>query len=111
MSFLYPRTISVYRDAEPLTAGLQSYMAPNQSQLVAAGIAASIQLKKQVSTQPADLPADISRRTYWNIIFRAPLGTVLDNDTIVDDLGVRYQVTAAYWNSLGYNCLCERMEA
>ena len=111
MSFLYPRVISIFRDAEPTAGGLQSYVAPNQGALVASGIAASIQLKKQVGTQPADLPADISRRTYWNIMFRSPLGTVFDNDTIVDDLGVRYQVTAAYWNSLGYNCLCERMEA
>lgn len=111
MSFLYPRTISVYRDLEPTQGGLQTYNTTNQGTLVASAIPASIQLKKETGTQPANLPADISRRTYWNIMFRAPPGTVIDNDIVVDDLGVRYQVTAAYWNSLGFNCLCERMEA
>lgn len=110
MGWLYPRTIAIYRSSVTTTAGLQPYSAPNQSTPVATGIAASIQLKKEALTQPARLPGDISRRTYWSIMFPGALGLVRDNDTIVDDLGTRYQVVAAYWNSFGYNCLCERLE-
>lgn len=114
MSFMYPRTISVYRDSEPTTGGLKSYNQPNQQTLIASGIAASIQLKKEAGSMPTHLPADTSRRTYWNIMIpvsAATLGTIRNNDTIVDDIGVRYQVTAAYWNSLGYSLLAELMEA
>lgn len=109
MSFLYPRTISVYRAAAPSATGLQPYSDVSAQTLVASGIPATIDLKKEVGNQPADLPGDMSKRTYWNINFRGALGLVLDTDIIVDDLSQRYQVTGAYWTMLGYQCLCERI--
>lgn len=116
MSFLYPRTISVYRDAEPTTGGLKGYNAPNApAQLpVASGLPASIQLKKESGALPTGLPGDVSKRTYWTVLIplaSAALGQIRAADTIVDDLGTRYQVTAPYWNSLGFAGLCERMES
>ncbi len=112
MSFLYPRTVSVQRPGASVPGvGLQAYSAPTVAPVVATGLPASIQLKKEVGTLPASLPGDVSRRTYWNIFVRCALGTVLDRDVIIDDAGVRYQVTGAYWNSLGYACLCERLES
>ncbi len=111
MSFLYPRTISIYRSSNPSGAGLQPYNDPNQLQVVAAGIPAAIQAKKELSTPPAGLPGDVRRRTYWNVEFRATMGAVRNTDVIVDDLGLRYQVTTAYWTPLGYNCLCETLES
>lgn len=109
MGFLYPRTISVYRDALNTSPGVQPYGAPNEATTVATGIPAAIQLKKESGDQPAHMPADVSKRTYWSIQFKGTLGLVQENDTITDDLGARYQVVAPYWNSLGYSCLCERL--
>ena len=114
MSFIYPRTVSILRPTAPTGTGLQSYGAQASEIMVqiASAARASIQLKKEVGTPPAGLPADVSRRTYWQIFMpRLPLGTVQDRDIIVDDQDIRYQVTAAYWNSLGFNCLCERLES
>ncbi len=110
-SFLYPRTISVYRPAAPSATGLQPYNDVSAQTFVASGIPATIDLKKEVGTQPANLPGDTSRRTYWNINFKGALGLVLENDVIVDDLGQRYQVTGAYWTMLGYQVLAERIAA
>lgn len=109
MSFLYPRTISVYRSTGTPTPGLQAYSDVSEQTLVASSIPATIDLKKEVGAQPANLPGDTSRRTYWNINFKGALGLVMDNDIIVDDLGQRYQVTAAYWTMLGYQVLAERI--
>lgn len=111
MSFLYPRTVSVYRDSEPTNGGLQGYNEPNELNIVTQDLAASIQLKRESGAQPANLPGDVSKRTYWSIFVKAPVGTIINNDIIEDDQGIRYQVTAAYWNSLGYQCLCEIMES
>jgi len=111
MSFLYPRTISVYRNAASASAGLQPYSDAIAPTLVASGIPATIDLKKESGVQPAGLPGDTARRTYWNINFPGALGLVLDRDIIVDDLGQRYQVTGAYWTMLGYQVLAERLES
>lgn len=113
MSFLYPRTVDVYRPQATAGVGNVGYVAPVPStdKLIASGISASIQLKKEVGSMEAKLPGDTTRRTYWRIICQAALGTIKDRDVLVDDQGIRYQVTAAYWNSLGYQCLCERLEA
>ncbi len=49
----------------------------------------------------------------WQIFIPAwslGLGAIEDRDIIADDLGERYQVQASYWNSLGYNCTCERLQ-
>ena len=111
MSFLYPRTISVYRATVTSAGGLQAYNDVSAQTLIASGIPATIDLKKEVGSQPAALPGDTSRRTYWNINFKGALGLVLDNDIIVDDLGQRYQVTGSYWTVLGYQVFAERMAA
>lgn len=111
MSFIYPRTISVYRAGAVASQGLQTYNDVNPLTLIASGLPATIDLKKEVGSQPAGLPGDTSRRTYWNINFKGALGLVLDNDVIVDDLGQRYQVTGAYWTMLGYQVLAERIAA
>jgi len=111
MSFLYPRTISISRPTQPTGVGAVGYGGelPATETAVASGVAASIQQKKEGRPPPAGLPGD-ARMTLWRIFFNLPNGTVADRDIIADDLGIRYQVQAAYWNSLGYNCLCERLE-
>lgn len=115
MSFLYPRTVTVQR-VLPVTPGAPGVGAQDYSSQVSDGLQtvgqypASIQLAKEVGNQPARLPTDVGRVTYWKVFVRAPLGSILGRDVLVDDLGLTYQVTAAYWNSLGYQCMAERTE-
>jgi hypothetical protein len=112
MSFVYPRTISISRPTQPNGVGAVGYGAelPATETPVASNVPASIQQKKEGRMPGAGLPGD-ARATIWRIFFNSlQNGTVADRDIITDDLGIRYQVQAAYWNSLGYNCLCERLE-
>lgn len=112
MSFLYPRTISISRPTQPVGVGAVGYGAelPATETAIASGIAASIQQKRDGKMPGAGLPGD-ARSTLWRIFFNGlASGFVVDRDIITDDLGIRYQVQAAYWNSMGYNCLCERLE-
>lgn len=116
MSFHYPRTIAITRPSVQSGVGVVGYGGVQQSNEtpVASGIQAAIQEKKEGGKPDARLPADASRRTYWKVLI--PLaalanGTINDRDIVTDDLGARYQVISNYWNSLGYNLLCERLEA
>lgn len=111
MSWMYPRTVTVTRPAQTTGVGLQAYQAAPQSPTTIGSYPASIQLKKEVGIPPAKLPGDAARTTYWTIFVQTTLGTIRDRDILIDDQSARYQVTAAYWNSLGYACLCERLEA
>lgn len=111
MSFLYPRMISITRPTHPQGVGAIGYGAqqPREEQPVAEKIAASIQLKGSGKENDNRLPGD-AKKTEWKIMFRAQRDLVQTRDVITDDLGIRYQVLAPYWNSLGYNCLCLRLE-
>lgn len=112
MSFMYPRTISITRPNTLSGIGAQPYqgLEPSQETSVASGIPANIQQVKESRQSIAGLPGDVTRGTLWHIYFRRELALVNDRDIITDDLGIRYQVTGAYWNSLGYKCLCERLQ-
>jgi hypothetical protein len=116
MSFLYPRTVSIRRQNIPAegVAGIVKF-GGNQAadeQVIATGLPASIQYDREGIQPRADLPAD-NRRSQWRIIIplSAPvsLGDIQKDDTVVDDLGIRYQVIAPYWNSLGYGLRAEQM--
>lgn len=111
MSFLYPRTIAITRPRTSSGTGVQSYggVVAAAEDPVASGIAASIQLARLGGAGLVPLPADAAR-SRWRIFFKGPSSLVRDRDIITDNLGVRYQVSAAYWNSLGYACECERLE-
>lgn len=115
MSFIYPRTISVGRQPITTGGGVQPYsgMQPPQEVPVATGLPASIQLNRERGKTEANLPAD-GTKTLWRVFIprsSATNGLIESRDIVTDDLGVRYQVLGPYWNSLGYNLLCERLEA
>lgn len=115
MSFLYPRTVSVRRQPVSTGGGAQPYsgMQPAQEAVIAEGLPASIQLDRERGKTEANLPAD-GMKSLWRILIplgSAPLGLILSHDIIVDDLGARYQVLGAYWNSLGHALSVERLEA
>lgn len=104
--------IKIERTSAPTVGtGLQPYSAPTETALIARGLPANIQIKKESGTLVAKLPGDIARRTYWLVSFYAPDETVRDGDIITDGEGYRYQVTAANWQSISYQCLCERLES
>lgn len=116
MSFLYPRTVTITRPTQPTGIGAVGYGGETTSAetaVVAAGVAASIQLAKDRGKPDANLPADAGK-TLWKVFIpvaaAVPLGTIQVRDIVTDDLGQRYQVAGPYWNSLGHNLLCERLE-
>jgi len=115
MSFIYPRVVAITRPAtlSPSQVGAIDYQVldADQETIVAIGLPASIQQDRTGMRLTANLPGDILRGMCWSIFIR-PItkGVLKDNDIITDDEGIRYQVTAAYWNSLGVNAKCERLE-
>jgi hypothetical protein len=106
MSFLYPRTVAAHRPAAQTGGGLLGYGGQSQATetVVATGLPASIQERREGSNNPVGLPSDATRPSWYIFIPRgfADLGTILAADVIVDDLGTRYQVDSPYWDSLGY---------
>lgn len=112
MSFIFPRTITVKRHTATAGKGFVGYSGVTDGDLtvILSNVQASIQLKRSGGSPEAKLPAD-GDKTKWRIMFQAAVGTVTENDLIIDDLGKRYQVKGAYWNSLGYQCACELLEA
>ena len=112
MSFLYPRTISIGRQARNTTAGAQPYSGINQATetQITSGIAARIQVDRQGTDSPGKLPTDAAGESIWKIIFKAPLGLVQNRDFIIDDQGLRYQVIAAYPGPMVTTCRCQIME-
>ncbi|GGH14813.1 hypothetical protein GCM10007036_14370 [Alsobacter metallidurans] len=113
MSFIYPRTISVRRPSAPSGRGAVGYqgLQASDESVIASGLAASIQESGTASRTDAGLPADAFSSTIWRIFIpQLPDGQLRNRDIIVDDQGRRFQVVAAYWNSLGYNARCHIME-
>jgi hypothetical protein len=105
MSFMYPRTISVKRPATNSGTGAIGYGGelPSTETSILSGMAASIQHRSGQGRTVTGLPADAPKGADWYIFVpKAAEGSITENDIITDDLFKRYQVIAAYWNSLGY---------
>lgn len=111
---LYPRTVTLKRPNATTGIGGLPYgglLSSKESQ-VTRPMRASIQYDRLGRAPLTGIPGDTSGRTMWKIFLPdAANGTVHARDIIVDDLGVRYQVVADYWNSLGYALQCERLES
>ena len=104
--------LTIQRNQNNAAVGLQPYGAPTAPlTLIAQGLPGNINLKKETGSLSAGLPSDVSRKTYWNASFAAPDGAVKDGDIITDGEGYKYQVTASNWQSIYYQCLCERLES
>lgn len=115
MSFIYPRRIAVHRPDTNPGAGAQDYSgvsAADESN-VFRDLPASIQFKPGGKRPAGGLPADTATKANHRIFIPkacAVLGTIQERDVVIDDLGKRYQVIAAYWNSLGYNLYAELLQ-
>jgi hypothetical protein len=116
MSFLYPRTVAITRPNTQLGPDDQGYLAATEGNetSIATGLPASIQQTREPGKPEGGTPSDAPNRTVWNIFVPAAslaLGGTTERDIVTDDLGKRYVVIAAYWNSLGYRLRCELLEA
>lgn len=106
MSFLYPRTIAIHRPAGQPGSGRLPYGGQVQGDEleIAKDIPASIQERKELGNNLTGLPSDTKTPTHWIFVPRGKLanGTVKTGDIAIDELGIRYQISAPYWDSLGY---------
>lgn len=114
MSFLFPRIVQITRP-NPTTGvgalGYQGLLKTNET-ILFTDIPASIQGRGSTA-QRAGIPGDAKSTPVWVVII--PLmycsnGSIIERDIITDDLGNRYQVSSAYWNSLGYQAECEKLQ-
>lgn len=123
MSFLYPRTISIRRPGQVATSvvgdrgysaqrGPQGAGAEAETVVFAGPLPASIQEGAQQRSK-LDLPTD-PRLPVWKIYVPKSAGigkaAVKRGDIVVDDTGVRYQVAAPIWTSLGMEMRCLMLE-
>jgi hypothetical protein len=115
MSFLYPRTVDVHRPAPNTGTGALGYsgeIAATEA-VIARSLPASIQHRAAKGKPAAALPADAVSRADWFVYIpkrAAAIGLITERDVIVDDLENRYQVTAAYYGSLGYRLAVELLQ-
>lgn len=110
--FIYPRTITIRRPNPTTGVGNLGYqgLQPADETVIAQNIKASIQRIQNIKNLEAKLPGDVPSGTVWAIFFKFQKGALKDRDVIIDDEGIRYQVAAAYWNSLGCKAFCERLQ-
>lgn len=114
MSFIYPRIVEIRRPFGTTGIGALPYqgLEPQNETVLYTNIPASIQHGGGTANKTG-LPADTMSAPTWQIFIplnALPKGAIQDRDIIVDEESQRYQVQASYWNSLGYNCACERLQ-
>lgn len=112
---LYPRTVSITRPDVLPGVGIQGYSAITEANetSIATGLPASIQSVRQRGAPEGGDPTAAPDRSQWDIFIpssAAVLGLTTERDVVTDDLGKRYVITAAWWDSLGYRLRCELLE-
>ena len=116
MSFLYPRVISISRPNIDPGIGDQGYGAirgPVDETIVLSGLNASLQRDRQGQRNPVGLPTDAAYKPIWHVYIpgsQATRDSVIANDVVTDDLGIRYQCFMPYWDSLGCHLSCIVLE-
>ena len=115
MSFLYPRTISVFHPAAQSGEGALPYGGQTEASdaAVAAGLRCSIQERREGQKNDVGLPGDGTKPTWYIFVPKSAcaLGVIHERFILVDDIGDRYRVVAAYWDSLGYRVTAEKLQA
>ena len=126
-SFVYPRTVDIHRSETVAggspNIGLVGYSGMAQGAgtgtmgetVIATGIPCTIQAKGMGRVKGQGLlPADAPGPGQWAIYMpenAITKGTIKDRDILVDDEGVRYQISMAAWAPLGYQLIGIRLEA
>lgn len=114
-SFLYPRRVAITRpnvNAGAGRVGYQGLSTPDETP-IAAGLPASIQLSGPAGMGGQSLPSDPRANADWKVFVprsALPKGVAKLRDVVTDDEGERYQIIAAYWNSMGHNLRCSKLQ-
>lgn len=122
-SLLFPRRIDVHRSRNPKSttvggagySGREASTAPSNPEgedVIFTGISCNIESRGVGrSTGQMTLPGNVSRNPQWRIMTQPlPLGSIRDDDIIIDEEGYRYQVALNYWTPIGYSMDCIRLE-
>lgn len=122
MSFLYERTVSLWRDASNDPAqpggGVQGYggrtMDGAKDVLIAEGLAASIQPRGRQRSKDAELPGEAAK-AQWAVLIppggAAPAASAVLRGMIAkDDLGRAFLIFAADPTPMGWRFLCDQLE-
>jgi hypothetical protein len=124
---IYNRTIAIHRSRTVAgssdTIGLTGYSGTEQStspsdpegeQVLFTGVPAKIQAAVMGRKRDSALPQDAVFAPGWKIFVPAialAQYSVRDRDIVLDDENYRYEVAQAYWDILGYQLVCIRLEA
>jgi hypothetical protein len=117
------RVISIGREAGTTGPGVQPVQELNGSQRgnIATGVPCSIEIDRERGKPMGDVPGDIQSRTTWKIFIQPgdavaatlnSTGAILTRDVLTDDIGVKYQVSQAWWHWLnGWQIRAEMLQA
>lgn len=115
-NFIYPRIVAVRRPGAQAQGGVQTTYAADRTStetVIATGLPASIQFRREGTRGVVGLPGDGARPT-WDVLIppgAANPGQIMDRDIVIDDLGRRFQVLGDYSDSLGFKLRVERLES
>ncbi len=133
-TFLYPRTASLRRSVSNAVqaerngapsfgvlgyGGVAQVTEPDPAgiaeEVIATGLPCDIAVggSGKATRTGGGLPADSPGPIHWQFTFpkgALARGAIRDRDVLVDDLGNRYQVVAAYWTPLGYQPKTVRLQ-
>lgn len=127
-STLYPRLIDIRRSKNQATTNSvggvgyegretsTAFSDPEGEIIIRTGIPCSIDSKGVGrATGAMLLPGNINKHSQWKVTTdpgaNLPLGTIRDNDVVLDDEGYRYQVALNMWTFLGYTLDVIRLES
>lgn len=102
--------MSFSRVVEDTSVGRREYQAPVPQVPYASGIPVATAIKRESGKPTADLPADASLRGFYAAFFYLPPGTVRTRDTVADEMGRKFQVTAVDVGLFGTEALLEQTE-
>jgi hypothetical protein len=113
---LFDRTVAIHRPIKPTAVGAITYggLLETQETVLFSGIPASIQTNRQRDRPIGNLPGDVLIRAIWNVYLPlgyANAGQIVERDVVVDDLGRRLQIFAAWAHILGWTLNAELLEA
>jgi hypothetical protein len=113
---LYDRVISIRRPFKATAVGALPYSGLSQKQetVIFTAIAASIQFQPKRDRPLGGTPSDADSVAQWHVFIANGIiaaGQIIDRDVIADDLGRRFQVSAAWPTVLGWVLATVLLEA